>query len=461
MKAPFLNPALRGFYETAGIRNYVLYGGRGSSKTYHTAAYCIYLAMRCRVNFLCVRQFQNRISDSVKTVLEECIYSLEMQRDFRITKTSIEYPATGSTFKFYGIQRHINDIKGLANIDVLWIEEAEDLGEQQWKILEPTIRAESSKVFVVFNPRLVTDFVYQRFVAKPPQKTLARKINYNENPHLSETLRDTIEALKAEDYDEYLHIYGGEPLTNDEDSVIKRSWLLAAVDGHKTLGIEPRGLRRLGFDVADAGEDSCALIDMHGSVAIGSDLWKAREDELLKSCTRAWHKARAINASIIYDAIGVGASAGAKFNELNAGRLDPVRHQKFFAGGAVMKPDAKYSGIKNRDFFANIKAQAWWLVADRFRNAFNAVRNGAKFRDDEMLFLDSSMPHLAQLIDELCTPKRDYDAAGRVKVESKKDLAKRDIASPNLADAFIEAAILPQLKAPLQISDAALRMAAG
>ena len=86
-----------------------------------------------------------------------------------------------------------------------------------------------------------------------------------------------------------------------------------------------------------------------------------------------------------------------------------------------------------------MKAQAWWLVADRFKNTYNAIRNGQKFGDDEMLFIDSAMPNLQQLIDELATPMRDYDNAGRVKVESKKDLAKREIPSPNLADAFIMA----------------------
>ena len=49
---------------------------------------------------------------------------------------------------------------------------------------------------------------------------------------------------------------------------------------------------------------------------------------------------------------------------------------------------------------------------------------------------DSTEP-VEVLIDELSTPKRDYDQNGRVKVESKKDLAKREITSPNLADAFV------------------------
>jgi phage terminase large subunit len=54
------------------------------------------------------------------------------------------------------------------------------------------------------------------------------------------------------------------------------------------------------------------------------------------------------------------------------------------------------------------------------------------------------MPHLDKLLDELSTPKRDCDNAGRVKVESKKDLSKRDVASPNIADAFIMAFVQMQ-----------------
>jgi phage terminase large subunit len=94
--------------------------------------------------------------------------------------------------------------------------------------------------------------------------------------------------------------------------------------------------------------------------------------------------------------------------------------------------------------FANLKSQAWWSVADRFRNTFNAVRNGHEFKDDEMIFIDGSMPNIDLLIDELCTPRRDFDGNGRVKVESKKDLGKSNreggsMPSPNCADAFIMA----------------------
>ena len=217
--------------------------------------------------------------------------------------------------------------------------------------------------------------------------------------------------------------------------------MLAALDAHKALGITPAGSMRLGFDVADAGEDACAYISAHGSLATGADQWKAGEDELLKSCTHVWSRARELGARVTYDAIGVGASCGAKFNELNAAQGVEIEHDKFVAGGAVLKPDAFYGDtrIKNRDFFANVKAQAWWLVADRFRNTYNAVKRGEKFDDADLIFIDSALPRLDILIDELTTPRREYDAAGRVMVESKKQLSKRDVASPNLADAFIMA----------------------
>ena len=63
-----------------------------------------------------------------------------------------------------------------------------------------------------------------------------------------------------------------------------------------------------------------------------------------------------------------------------------------------------------------------------------------------MIFIDSNMPYLNILIDELCSPLQDYDNNGRVKVESKKDLASRGIASPNIADAFIMANLSSDMK---------------
>jgi len=451
-----LNPALRDFW-VKPARNRVLYGGRASSKSWDAAGFATFLASNYKLRVLCVRQFQNKIEESVYTLLKHQIERFGLLPNFRILENKIIGRDTGSEFMFYGLWRSIDEIKSLEGIDILWIEEAHNLTEEQWNILEATIRKEGSQIWVIFNPRLATDFAYKRFVLNPPPNTVVRKINYDENPFLSQTMRDVIEAAKAEDYEEYEHIYLGVPKQDDENAIIKRSWLMAALDAHKALGIEPKGRKRLGFDVADSGADKCANIYAHGMLASWADQWKAGEDELLKSCTRTHHAARERSASIVYDSIGVGASAGAKFAELNQGGAR-VGYSKFNAGGSVWRPEAEYSrGIKNKDMFSNIKAQAWWLVADRLRNTYNAVRNGHQFNEDELISIASDMPHVEQLIDELSTPKKDYDQLGRVKVESKKDLAKRDVVSPNLADAFIMA--FAPIDAPMAISADALRKA--
>ena len=93
----------------------------------------------------------------------------------------------------------------------------------------------------------------------------------------------------------------------------------------------------------------------------------------------------------------------------------------------------------NKDFYSNLKAQSWWGISRRFRNTFNAIEQGQQFAPDDLIAISSECEHLDRLIDELSTPRKDYDNSGKSKVESKKDLDKRDIPSPNLADAFVMA----------------------
>jgi phage terminase large subunit len=442
-EAPTLNPVLRDFW-TAPARNRVLYGGRSSSKSWDAAGFAVFLASNYKVRVLCARQFQNKIAESVYTLLKIQIERFGLRDQFHITDNSIRHTGTGSEFMFYGLWRHIDEIKSLEGIDICWIEEAHNLTQEQWDILEPTLRSDASQFWVIFNPRLVTDFVYRRFVTNTPPDTVKRKINYTENPFLSETILKVIEAKRAEDEDDYRHIYLGEPRQDDDSVIIKRSWVMASIDAHVKLGLKPSGAKRVGFDVADSGNDKNASVLAHGIVAIEVDEWKGREDELLKSASRVHNLANINGASITYDSIGVGAFSGAHFKALNEEKRVNVQYDKFNAGGSVVRPQQRIdpkdpTSPLNGDFYSNIKAQMWWEVANRFRNTFNAVTKGEIVEDDALISISSGCEHLDELIDELTTPLRDFDNRGMAKVESKKDLAKRDVPSPNKADAFIMA----------------------
>ncbi len=57
-------------------------------------------------------------------------------------------------------------------IDILWLEEAHHLTQEQWKSSQPTIRKRTQEIWIIFSPNQVTGFVYQDFVAKPPERRL-------------------------------------------------------------------------------------------------------------------------------------------------------------------------------------------------------------------------------------------------------------------------------------------------
>lgn len=451
-KKATLNPVLKPFWQTQS-RNKILYGGRASSKSWDAAGFAIYLANRYNLRFLCVRQIQNKIEQSVYALLKIQIERFGLKDNFKITDNKIINKRTGAEFMFYGLWRHIDEIKSIESVDVLWSEESHALTEGQWEILEPTIRKEGSECWLIFNPALVSDFVWQNFVINPPKNTLVRKINYTENGFLSRTALEVIESKKERDPDTFPHVYLGEPRQDNDDSVIKASWVNACIDAHlKIPNFDDSGTEFLGFDIADSGSDKCATISRKGGIAYHCDEWKGLEDELLKSCTRAYNTARKSDAKIIYDAIGVGATAGSKFKELGY-----KKYEKFVAGGAVLFPEKLYAPkITNKDMFCNLKSQAWWGVADRMRTTYQVVMAIANNKPipahnkDDLISISSDIDNLEKLKMELSSPLRVFDNHGKVMVEKKEDMLKRGLPSPNIADAFIMA--YAPSKAPMRIS---------
>lgn len=437
MQTPTMNPNLKDFWNTQS-RYKVLYGGRDSSKSTDTAIHSIRLANKLGLRFLCTRMFQNRIEDSVYTLLKREIDRFGFTSNYTILNNRIKHNITNAEFMFYGLARNVEEIKSIVGIDVLWIEEAQSLTEEMWKVLYPTLRKEHSEIWIVFNPRLITDFVYTRFVVNPPSDCLTRFINYEENPFLSNTSKATIAALKKENYEEYLHVYKGLPLQNDDDVIIKRSWLNSCIDAHLKLKIEPTGEKITGYDVADSGEDLNAFVNKHGILVTKVHQWKGREDELVKSAKIVRQEAKIFGSIVRYDSIGVGAGVGSNIQELNKVDGVNVNFEPFNSGAGVQSKYQEYElGVKNKDYFSNSKAQVWKAVADRVLITHNAVTKGMKCDPNDVISISSSCNHLEQLLTELSTPRKDYDNSGKFKVESKKDLAKRGIKSPNLADAFV------------------------
>ena len=428
-----MNNVFRPFLKKARYK--IAYGGRGSGKSWSFAELLIELARRGGIRILCARELQMSMSDSVIKLLTDTIERKGYLHEFEVQNTSIRHRGSNAEFMFYGIKNNPTKIKSLEGVDICWVEEAEAVSKESWEILTPTIRKEGSQIWVSFNPKNILDDTYQRFVIKPPKNSIVIKVNYTDNPHFTETLREEMEADKVRDFELYRHKWLGEPVADSALAIIKPSWIEAAVDAHIKLGFEAQGQRILGFDVADEGDDANATILRYGSVVIDADEWRGQD--VIYSSDKVYTYAEAENAGlIVFDSIGVGAGVKAQFRR----KTGKVQALGFNAGGEVLKKTARYiDGKTNGDMFSNLKAQSWWAVRDRFFNTWRAIEHGDVYPADQMISLSSSIKDLEYLKAELSRPQVDYDNNGRVKVESKKDLKKRGIPSPNKADALIMA----------------------
>lgn len=443
-----LNPALRSFWTTRKPYK-LLKGGRFSSKTQDAGGMAAYLARNFSVKFLCIRQFQNRIADSVYTVIKQKIEEAGWRDEFDIGVSTIRHKTTGSEFLFYGIARNIEDIKGTEGVDICWIEEGEGLTEEQWSVIDPTIRKQGAEIWVLWNPQLLTDFVQKKLPLLLGDSCIIRHINYTENPYLSDTAREKAERLKKADPEAYRHIYLGQPMSSDEMSIIKYKWIEAALDAHLHIPDFPMGGGKFGgFDVSGGVEgdvlapkenDPNAFLWRHGCVIMGVNEWQ--DENPNKAADFAYglavsNKLELLNA----DDIGVGASVPGELYRLQGDavkdnhKVHQLRFEGWTASEKPMNPTREYqSGKTNEDMFANKKAQGWRMLADRFQNTWQA-RNGLPYVPDMLISIPSDLPLREKLETELASPHKRV-INGREGVESKLSLKKRGIPSHNLADA--------------------------
>lgn len=207
----------------------VFYGGRGSGKSWAVARALIAISDFCKVRVLCCREIQNSIRDSSYQVLKDMAERMGLADRFWFKEAEIEHLTTGSKFIFSGLLRNENSIRSKEGIDICWVEEASSVSQKSWDVLTPTIRKPGSEIWLTFNP-LTTDDPTNRFLENPPPDAVAHKVNYLENPFFPETLRAEMEWDKKNDYEKYLHVWEGFPLTVSDAQIFKGRYTVESFD---------------------------------------------------------------------------------------------------------------------------------------------------------------------------------------------------------------------------------------
>lgn len=176
----------------------VLYGGRGSGKSWAVARALLLKAAQDPLRVLCARELQNSIDESVLNLLASQIDALGLTGAFDVRRTTIE-GHNGSQFIFSGLRHNTHSLKSLEGIDVAWVEEAHVVSKSSWDILTPTIRKPGSEIWVTFNPDLDIDETYQRFVVNPPRDAIVIELHWRHNPWWNDVLeQERLDTLRRD-----------------------------------------------------------------------------------------------------------------------------------------------------------------------------------------------------------------------------------------------------------------------
>jgi len=209
-----------------------------------------------------------------------------------------------------------------------------------------------------------------------------------------------------------------------EGICIPNKWIMCAVDflpedavsGHK-IG---------GWDVADEGKNRNVLGIRQGP-RIGEVISWNKLDTF-QSCYKVREEAalRGVH-TLYYDNVGLGLGAKGDFRAMEGNLPFKVVG---INGGAAPTEDVWPDGRTSKEMFFNLRSELWWKMRRRFERTFEVVMQNVEHPLEDCI----SIPNIPELIRDLGAPLVFRTETGKIKLESKIDMAKRGVPSPDYGD---------------------------
>ncbi|MBS3953642.1 MAG: PBSX family phage terminase large subunit [Methylomicrobium sp.] len=272
---PKLGPVFKP--ERGELRYRGAYGGRGSGKSFSFALMAATFGYREPLRILCTRELQVSIKESFHAELKAAIASKPWLAAHYAVGVDYLRGLNGTEFIFRGLRHNMSSIKSMAQIDICIVEEAEDVPEQSWVDLEPTIRAPKSEIWVVWNPRTDGSPVDKRLIKDPPPRSCVVKLNYLDNPKFPKVLEEQRKhAQRTMDSGAYAHIWEGCYWSASDAQIFNKKW---RVDDFETPGRVDRFYYGADWGFAQDPttlirsfiQNDCLFID-HEAYGIGIDI---------------------------------------------------------------------------------------------------------------------------------------------------------------------------------------------
>jgi len=262
----------------------------------------------------------------------------------------------------------------------------------------------SAVTLLLGNPTRSSGFFYDTHNRLANEWTTFR-IGCAESPRVSQDYIDEMASRYGEDSNAFRVRVLGEFPRSDDDTMIPMDLIASATN--RDVSHSPYADVVWGLDVARFGADSSALTKRQANVVIEPPRkWKNLDLMQLTGAVVAEYEALQPHEqpqAILVDSIGLGAGVVDRLIELGL----PAR--------GINVSESPSFGSQYRNLRAELWAKAKTWLERR----------------------DCSLPNDQQLIAELATVKYKFASNGKLQIESKEDIKKRGLKSPDLADSFV------------------------
>jgi phage terminase large subunit len=373
----------------------VALGGRGRGASVAFAQALHHFADDAFIKVICLREYQNSIAESSKAQLEEVITLEGATERYKITDNYIENKYTGSYFVFKGMAIKPKSLKSLTGFNVAWIEECETMSQASYDILDPTIRASNSEMWLSGNTYSRSCTVAQMFVENPPPpNTWLTHNTYLQNNFASSKMIAQADHMRIHRPDMYRHVWLGEYLNESAVRMIQRYNIDTGMDCFDNWKVV------IGCDIARDGGDKTVLMIRRGKKIIDTLRFDSMNlDNLVEQLRKLIAKYRPDRINV--DSTGHGAWVPDALRSL----------------GITVKA-INFSEGSTDDRYSNRRTELYGMADDYFK-AGGVIANDP------------------QLIEEIEASTWHPDNKNRQAMDSKDDIKRRIGRSPDTADAFV------------------------
>ena len=236
------------------------HGGRGSAKSWSVVDAAIFHAVtnpRLRVVFL--REIMANLKESSLELVRQRLEHFGLLNTYFREVDGTFVGLGGQKILFIGLWKgnKPDGIKSLEGAGLTILEEAQEVRQASLDVLLPTIlRTAISELWAIWNPRLATDPI-DVFFRGPvrPKRAIVRKINFDQNPHFPEALRELMALDFQKDKLRAAWIWLGGYMPSVQGAIWNREGLDEAWRAGRNASAGDWGRVVVGVDPSGGGDD--------------------------------------------------------------------------------------------------------------------------------------------------------------------------------------------------------------